>query len=152
MSLKTRTTQGDVSCRRCGKEAETLPHVLSGCSTLAQSKYLDRHNAALKRLFFDKYKDLNLVESVPPWYSPVTPKPIYEPDDAEPFWNVPVYGEHAYVKANRVNERFMDHQTKQVCAIEMSFPWIDNRKTKDDDKKATKYSALLLELKQQQPG
>ena len=29
---KTKTTQGDVSCSLCGKEAETLPHLLSGCS------------------------------------------------------------------------------------------------------------------------
>ena len=75
---KTKTTQGDVSCRLCGKEAETLPHILSGCSTLAQSKYLDRNNAALKILFFEKCKDLKLVEGVPPWYSPVKPKPVYE--------------------------------------------------------------------------
>ena len=75
---KTKTTLGDASCRLCGNEAETLPHILSGCSTLAQSKYLDRHNAALKILFFEKCEDLKLVESVPPWYSPLKPKPIYE--------------------------------------------------------------------------
>ena len=113
MSLKTRTTQEDVSCRLCGKEAETLPHVLSGCSTLAQSKYLDRHNATLKILSFEKFEDLNLVESVPTWYSPVTPKPIYESDDAEAFWDVPVYAEHAYVKANRSEEHTSELQSRQ---------------------------------------
>ena len=82
---KTKTTQGDVSCGLCGKEAETLPHILSGCSTLAQSKYLDRHNASLKILFFEKCKDLKLVESVPPWYSPVKPKLIYESDEGKAF-------------------------------------------------------------------
>ena len=40
---KTKTTQGDVSCRLCGKEAETLLYILSGLSTLAKSKYLNRH-------------------------------------------------------------------------------------------------------------
>ena len=30
----TAITQGDVTCRLCGKAAETLPHVLSGCSAL----------------------------------------------------------------------------------------------------------------------
>lgn len=35
---KTKTTQGDVICRLCDKEAETFPHILSGCSTLTQSK------------------------------------------------------------------------------------------------------------------
>ncbi|XP_031572645.1 uncharacterized protein LOC116306701 isoform X1 [Actinia tenebrosa] len=150
-SHKTKTTQGDVSCRLCGKEAETLPHVVSGCSTLAQSKNLDRHNAALKILFFEKCKDLKLVESVPPWYSPVTPKPIYESDDSKAFWDVPVYAEHTYVKANRVDVRFVDHKAKQVWAVEMSCPWIENREKKVEEK-ATKYGALLLELKQQHPG
>ena len=92
---KIRTTQGDVSCRLCGKEEETIPHILSECSTLAQSKYLDQHNAALKILFFEKCKYLKLVESVPPWYSPVKPNPIYESDEANIFWDVAVYAEHA---------------------------------------------------------
>ena len=106
---KTRSTQGDVSCRLCGKDEETIPHILSECSTLAQSKYLDRRNAALKILFFEKCKDLKLVESVPPWCSPVKPKPIYESDEAKAFWDATVYAEHAYVKANRVDVCFVDH-------------------------------------------
>ena len=119
---KPKTTHGDVSCRLCGKEAETLPHILSGCSTLAHSKYLDRHNAALKILFFEKCKDLKLVESVPPWFSPVKPKPIYESDEAKAFWDVAVYAEHTYVRAIRVDVRFVDHKAKQVWAVEMSCP------------------------------
>ena len=142
---KTKTTHGDVSCRLCGKEAETLPHILSGCSTLAQSKYLDRHDAALKILFFEKCKDLTLVEGVPPWYSPVKPKPIYD------FWDVAGYAEHTYVRANRVDTRFVDQKAKQVWAVEMSCPWIDNRAKKVEEK-AIKYGPLLLELKQQHPG
>ena len=38
--VKTGTTQGGVTCRMCGRAAETLPHVLLRCSDLAQSKYL----------------------------------------------------------------------------------------------------------------
>ena len=34
---KACTTQGDVTCRLCGKSPETHAHVLAGCSTLAQS-------------------------------------------------------------------------------------------------------------------
>ena len=91
---KTKTTQGDVIRRLCDKEAETFPRILSGCSTLTQSKYLDRHNATLKIFFFEKCKDLKLVESVLPWYSPVKPKPIYESDEGKPFWDLAVYAEH----------------------------------------------------------
>ena len=148
---KTKTTHGDVSCRLCGEEAETLPHILSGCSTLAHSKYLDRHIAALKILFFERCKDLKLVESVPPWYSPVKPKPVYESDEAKAFWDVAVYAVHTYVRAIRDDVRFVDHKAKQVWAVEMSCPWIDNSAKKVEEK-AIKYGPLLLELKQQHIG
>ena len=53
---KTQTsTDGEVLCRlcTCGKVAERVAHALAGCSSLAQTKYLYRHNAALKILFFE---------------------------------------------------------------------------------------------------
>ena len=45
---KTGMTQGDVTCSMCGKSPEILGHVLLGCSALAHSKYLERHNVVLK--------------------------------------------------------------------------------------------------------
>ncbi|CAH3143443.1 unnamed protein product [Porites lobata] len=73
---KTQTsTDGEVLCRLCGKVAESVAHVLAGCSSLAQTKYLYRHNAALKILFFELLREHGLMEEVPPWYSPVMPKP-----------------------------------------------------------------------------
>ena len=50
----------DVFCRMCGSGPESVPHILAGCSTLAKTKYIARHNAALKVLFFELLKDLNL--------------------------------------------------------------------------------------------
>ena len=85
--LKTGTSQGETMSRRCGYATETLAHFLAGCSALAESKYLDRHNAVLKLLFFLVCKDL--VDSVPPWYSFVAPKPVYESLDAQAYWDVP---------------------------------------------------------------
>ena len=70
---KTGTTKGDVSCGTFGESPETLAHVLSGCSPLAQSRYLERHNAALKIFFFELARDLKLIDSVPPWESPAVP-------------------------------------------------------------------------------
>ncbi|XP_068707674.1 uncharacterized protein [Montipora foliosa] len=72
--IKTGTSQGEITCRLCGGAAETLAHVLAGCPALAQSKYLERHHAALKVLLFEMCKDLQLVDSVPPWYSLVARK------------------------------------------------------------------------------
>ena len=83
---KTDASQGDVTCRLCEKSPETLAHVLAGCSALAQSKYLERHNAALKVLFFEMTRDLRLIDSVPPWYSCAVPRPVYESSVALAFW------------------------------------------------------------------
>ena len=55
---------------------------------------MDRHNAALKVLFFEMLKDLKLADSVWPWYSWVEPKPFYELEDAQAYWDVPVYAEY----------------------------------------------------------
>ena len=63
---KTGTTQGDISCSMSGKSPETLAHVLSGCSALAQSKCLERDNADLKVFFFEMARELGLIDSVPP--------------------------------------------------------------------------------------
>ena len=73
-SKKTKTTlSDDLLCRLCGRCPESVAHVLAGCSALAQSKYLERHNAALKVLYFELLRDLKLINEVPPWYSPVQP-------------------------------------------------------------------------------
>ena len=88
-----------------------FPHVLRGCSVLAQSKYNTRHDAALKVLFFDLLCDMRLIESAPSWFSPETPKPEYKNDRASAFRDVPVYAEKAEVRANRIDARLVDKKS-----------------------------------------
>ena len=53
-AYETRTSAlNDVICRLSGKYSKILTHVLAGCSSLVQTKYLERQNAALKVLFFE---------------------------------------------------------------------------------------------------
>ncbi|XP_068675641.1 uncharacterized protein [Montipora foliosa] len=120
-------TTDDIMCRMCGEKPECLVHVLDGCSVLAQTKYLSRHNAALKIPFFEMLKDMDLIESNPPWYSPVQPKPVYENDKAVAYWDVPVYEESTVVKSNRVDVRIVDKEKKEVLLMEMTCAWIGNR-------------------------
>ena len=65
--VKTGTTKGGVTSRMCGRVAETLPRVLLGCSALVQSKYLNRNNAALKMLFFEKIEVDRRVSVLTDW-------------------------------------------------------------------------------------
>ena len=114
-SKKTRTgPENEIMCRLCGKAAESVGHILTGCSALAQSKYLQCHNAVLKILFFEMLYSLDLIYSVLPWYSPTEPKPVNENDRAKAFWDVPVYADHVEVRANRIDARIVDNSAKTV--------------------------------------
>ena len=97
---------------------ESVPHVLSRCSVLAQSKYKTRHDAALKVLLFDLLCDMGLIESAPSWCSPETPKPEYKNDRARAFRDVPEYAEKTEVRENRIDARVVDK--KRVLLSEIS--------------------------------
>ena len=121
----------DVLCSGMfGSGPESVPNILAGCSTLAKTKGIARHNAALKELFFELLKDRNLITEIPPWYSPVQPKPMYENEQAKAFWDVAVYAENTELRTNRIDARVIDKQRKRVLAVEMSCPWMDNRPRK----------------------
>ena len=57
---KTHNIQ-DYTCRMCGKCQESVAHVVAGCSTIAQTKYLDRHNNVLRIMFLKILSKYNLT-------------------------------------------------------------------------------------------
>ena len=64
---KTRVSDSsDSACRLCGIAPEGMAHILSAFPALAQTKYLARHDAVLKVLFFEIICDLGLIDTVPP--------------------------------------------------------------------------------------
>ena len=106
---------------------------------------------ALKVLFYELLIDLDLLEEVPPWYSPVIPKAVYKSEQVKAWWNVPLYADRQEVRANRVDARVVNHESKKVMTIEMSCPWISNRQKKSEEK-TMKYGPLRWELKEQYKG
>ena len=140
-----------MKCRLCGHVKESVPHILSRCTALAQNKYLFRHNMALKVVFYEILPDQSLVEEVPPWYSPVMPKPVYKSEQVEAWWNVPVYADHQEVWSDRVDARVVNYKNKEIMTREMSCPWISNQEKKSEAK-TFKYGPLRWELKEQYRG
>jgi len=83
--------------------------------------------------------DLGLIDEIPPRYSPVKSKPVFESDDVQAYWDVPMFAEHQEMRSNRVDAHIVNHRSKKVTTLEMSCPWV-------------KYGPLRWELKQQFPG
>ena len=90
---------------------ETAPFLFQGLDPALEK------NATLKILFFEMCKDLKFVDSILPWYSPETPKPMYESPDEQAYWDFPVYADHTCVKANRVGARLVDYKGKKVWVV-----------------------------------
>ena len=84
------TRDGDEKCRKAQKR---VAHVVSGCSALVRTLNLTRHNTALKILFFEMLKGYQLADAIPPWYSPVQPKTVYQNDKVTAYRDVPVFTE-----------------------------------------------------------
>ena len=102
-------------------------------------------------LFFEILRDLDLNETVSPWFSRIEPKPLYESTQAQAFWDVPVYAEHTTVRANRVDARIIDNKEKKLLLMEMICPWIDNCEKKEAEK-MEKYGPLRFELIKRYPN
>ena len=120
-----------------------MAHISSACPALAQTKYLVRRDAVLKVLFFKIICDLGLIDTVPPWYSPIEPQSVYETTEVQAYWDVPVYGGCRELRANRVDPRIVNNREKQVVALEMSCPWVSNR-DKRTSEKTMKYAPLQI--------
>ena len=86
-------------------------------------------------------KDLRVVDSISPWESPVTAKPMYKSYSAHAYRDVPVYADCNCINANRVDARIVDYKGKKASAVEMNCPWVENRGKKDEEKTA-KYGFL----------
>ena len=144
------TVNREEKCRMCGQATESVPHVLTRCGALVQTLYLERHNNALKILFFQVIIALDLVRSELPWFSKTEPKPMYENERAIAYWDIPLCADNTHVKANRIDATIVDKENKKVSVIEMSCPWVENREEKAVDK-TTKYGPLRWELEQRFP-
>jgi len=48
----------DTSCRLCRVDQETIPHIISACSALAPTKYVERHNRIVKYIHWLMCKDM----------------------------------------------------------------------------------------------
>ena len=77
-----------MAAERKGVECVERQHILAGCGVLAQTLYLARHNNALKILFFQAIRVLDLVTSEVPWFSKI--QPMYENERAIAYWAIPL--------------------------------------------------------------
>jgi hypothetical protein len=71
-------------CRICGTEGETIEHIISSCTVLAQSEYKKRHDIFAKIIHMNLAVKFNLLKDTQPHY-------IYKPESCLEYDNYKLY-------------------------------------------------------------
>ena len=89
-------------CRVCGKFDDFVDHVLSGCSELADSECIQRHDNAALYIHWKVCQDYKIMTSVVKWYEHKREKPetVVENEKATILGNMPIHADRE-VRANK---------------------------------------------------
>lgn len=141
---------GGAECRRCMAAEETIEHGLSGCSALAPTAYVGRHNGALKCLVWWLLHAYGVHETLRGWNDERTPSAVTENDRIKVWWDVPVESVHTgrAIRANRPDLRVLFKRERRLVVAEMSCPLDSNVPAKVAEKRA-KYGDVIAELRTQ---
>ena len=82
-------TSNDDKCRAYKTEVETTHHIISGCSVLASTKYIERHDKVCRYIHLLLAEKYNLLAEYPQWYQ-YDPEPFFKNEIVKILWNFPV--------------------------------------------------------------
>ena len=141
----------DDKCRLCREHRETVQHILSGCTKLAGSEYVKRHDNTLKVLAVKWAIENGLLPAETKWYAEKWQSgKITESGGKKLYWN----WEHRMRTENthrRPDLTLEDTTNKTILLIDMACPIESNKDTKRMNK-ITRYRQLCFELRERREG
>lgn len=104
----------------CGKEVESIQHIIGGCSPLAPGEYLARHNVVCKVIHQGLCKNFQLVKDLKPTHKYI-PAWKAENGDTVIYWDTPIITVTA-VPHNRPDIVVIDRKDKHGWIIDIGVP------------------------------
>ncbi|XP_044760262.1 uncharacterized protein LOC123317718 [Coccinella septempunctata] len=134
----------NTKCRLCNNVEETVQHLSSGCSTIANTKYLSRHNNMGKVVHqFMCLRERLLQEFVPHHiYEPTT---VRENQDIKIYWDLTVQTDPG-AEHNRPDMVVWNKDKKSAIIIDFAVP-LDQNLAKAYGEKIAKYELLSRQMK-----
>ena len=113
VKAKIDKSQKDTLCRLCKKADESINHVVSGCSKLAQKESKRRHDNLGKIVHWKLARKCNL-EAGDKWYEH-EPERVLENEDYKVLWDFSIQTDHI-IEAQRSNLVVVDKK-RRTCKI-----------------------------------
>ena len=142
VKAKIDKSQGDSLCTVCRKVDESIDHIVSGCSKLAQNEY-KRSNDSLGKMVYRKLVRKCNFEAGDKWYEHES-ESVLENEDYKILWDFSIQTDHA-IEARRTDLVVVDKE-RSCKIIDFAVPGdsrIDEEKKKD---KTDKYQDLGMQL------
>ena len=136
-------TQQNSKCRLCSDRDETINHIISECSKLAQKEYKVRHDWAGKMIHWEMCKKFKFNHTNK-WYMHSL-APVLENDTHKLLWDFNIQTDHL-IPARRL-DLIIIIKKKRICkAVDFAVP-ADHRINLKKCEKKDKYLDLARELK-----
>jgi hypothetical protein len=131
-------------CRICGTEGETIEHIISSCTVLAQSEYKKRHDIFAKIIHMNLAVKFNLLKNTQPHYS-YTPESCLENDSYKLYFDRTILTD-IHIKHNRPDIIILNKQQKQAYLLDIAVPNSHNI-TQTYNTKINKYLELSAAMR-----
>ena len=135
-------SQEDSLCRMCRKVDESIDHIVSGCSKLAQKEYKRRHDNLGKIVHWKLGRKCNF-EAGDKWYER-EPESVLDNEDYKILWDFSIQTDHV-VEARRPDLVVVDKKERSCQTIDFAVPGDSGIEEKEKDK-VERYQDLGREL------
>ena len=135
-------SQVDSLCRMCRKVDESIDHIVSGCSKLAQKEYKRRHDNLGKIVHWKLARKCNF-EAGDKWYEH-EPESVSENKDCRILWDYSIHTDHV-IEARRPNLVVVDKKERSCKIIDFAVRG-DSRIEEKEKDKIEEYQELGREL------
>ena len=123
-SKKDSLSQGDSLCRVCRKVDESIDHIVSGCSKLAQKDYKRSHDNLGKIVHWKLARKCHF-EAGHKWYEH-EPESDLENEDYKILWDFSIQTDHV-IEARRPDLVLVNKKERSCKVIDFAVPYCANR-------------------------
>ncbi|MEM7264392.1 MAG: hypothetical protein AAF370_00395 [Pseudomonadota bacterium] len=131
-------------CRKCRKAPESVQHIVSGCSLLAQKEYKHRHDRVATRLHWELCRDYDLEHSKY-WYDH-KPETVQENEKVKILWDMTMFTDRR-LPHNRPDICVFHKEQRKWTFIDIAVPF-DVNVPNTEQTKVDKYQDLAFEIEQ----
>ena len=133
-------TANDSKCRLCKEKEETVDHLVSTCSKIAQTDYKERHNKVASMLHWNLCKKYHLPAADKWWEHKI--EKVLQNNEAKILWDFKIQ-----------TDKHLAHNIPDITVVEKKQVWLvdvaipgDSRIQQKEVEKITKYQDLKIEV------